>query len=189
MPHAIINTIHAIFNKIYTIINYPILLLTIWRYYQPTQAIINYPILLLTIWEYDAIFNQLRLLSSRVMSLWPVIRQLPVVLPSVRIQFFAHWPHTIIFFQQSIPIFGMLPLQLRMKPSKSTTKHRKVSTQYLPALGYKGRQPSIGTTLVHAGKYFACPLISGCNKQWVYGKKALMSSWSFEIEYLPFKGC
>ena len=32
------------------------------------------------------------------MSLWPVIRQLPVVLPSVRIQFFAHWQHTIIFF-------------------------------------------------------------------------------------------
>ena len=90
---------------------------------------------------------------------------------------FTQCPYTIFcplatynyfFFQQSIPIFGMLPLQLRMKPSKSTTKHRKVSTQYLPALGYKGRQPSIGTTLFHAGKYFACPLISGCNKQWVY---------------------
>ena len=41
MPQAIINTIHAMINKIYTIIIYPMPLLTIWCYYQPTHAIIS----------------------------------------------------------------------------------------------------------------------------------------------------
>ena len=38
MPQAIINTIHAMINKIYTIIIYPMPLLTIWCYYQLTNS-------------------------------------------------------------------------------------------------------------------------------------------------------
>ena len=119
MPQAIINTIHAMINKIHTIIIYPMLLLTIWCYYQPTHAIISktHPIIRHLIFRHlnnsYVIIKHIMLLSNSL-----CYYQTPMLLsnnsryyqtPHIIINTSTHYSytlyHTIIIITTGHPIF------------------------------------------------------------------------------------